>query len=163
MKSKFGLFVYIPYLIFGFMWLTVSWASCGSDLSAMNRMQLIEGKILSAKRSSAGSIKANAPVKVEYEFTYQGRTIIGNSFSLCTGSNFSGSVIDEYAEIFEKMNLTIKGPVSIWMDPKHPNRNYLLKKIPLWWIFIDLMTLIIGLAIVHSVLTFLRNFYIAEH
>lgn len=125
----------------------------------MGRMLPVEGRILSSERIGTGSLRANSTIKVEYEFVYQEKKFTGSSFSLCTGANFSGSVIDSYAEFFEKMNLRNQSHVSIWIDPISPNRNYLLKKIPLWWVLIDFFTLIIGLAIIYSALNFLKKIY----
>lgn len=129
----------------------------------MSRMQPVEGRLISAERISTGSIRANSIIKVEYEFVYQENKFTGSSFSLCTGANFSGSVIDSYAEIFERMNLKNQSHVSIWIDPISPNRNYLLKKIPLWWVLIDFFALIIGLATIYSSLNFFKKIYFANN
>lgn len=105
------------------------WEICGADLWALPRMVVTPGVLdkVETSRKSPPSSRGTATVLVSYRYMVAGQQYRGSNM-ICCGVQSSG--MDPLFEMRDQLLPFLGGRVTVWVDPRDPQRAVLFRYVP---------------------------------
>ncbi|KQZ39728.1 DUF3592 domain-containing protein [Duganella sp. Root1480D1] len=105
------------------------WEICGADMWALPRMVPVQGVLDKAETGgkAATSSRATTTVTVSYRYAVAGQQYRGENM-ICCGVQSSG--LDPLFEMREQLRPLLGRSLTVWVDPRNPQRAVLFRYIP---------------------------------